>query len=132
MKNEKVATENAQIQDLQNQVAELKKQLKESQKTSDIYYDIARYGRYEVVDNEDFYECMIVIGVGSYREKIEALNIFDNQEERGQRVYLLCVKDCGWLIEYKNAAGIVVTINPRQLILDSHEYNLLDAIDDLK
>lgn len=127
-----VATENAQIQNLQNQVAEMKYQLKESQKTIDIYYNIVRYGRYEVVDNEELYECMICIGVGSCMEKIKELNLFDNQKERGQEVYLTYNTKDGWYINYKNAAGIIVTMKAHQLILDSHEYNLLDAFDDLK
>lgn len=126
--NKMVATENAQIQDLQNQVAELKYQLNEATKIIDIYYNITRYGRYEVVDNEDFNACMIAINDGDYREEIEDLKIF---EERGQKVYIVFEKDYGWKIEYKNANGIVVRLTPTQLFY-SPLYNLLDDIDDLE
>ena len=127
--NKMVATENAQIQDLQNQVAELKYQLNEATKIIDIYYEITRYGRYEVEDNEDFIACMIALNDCDYREEIERLNVF--AEERGQKVYIVFEKDYGWKIEYKNANGIVVRLTPTQLFY-SPQYNLLDACDDLK
>lgn len=127
--NKMVATENAQIQDLQNQVAELKYQLKEATKIIDIYYEITRYGRYEVEDNEDFNACMIALNDCDYREEIEKLNVF--AEERGQKVYIVFEKDYGWKIEYKNANRIVVRLTPEQLFY-SPQYNLLDACDDLK
>lgn len=123
---QEVATENAQ---LKNQVAELKEQLKEATKTVGVYYEITKYGRYEVEDNEDFCQCMIIIGEGDYREEIEDLNIF--AEERGQRVYIVYEKDCGWKIEYKNPNGIVVRLTATQLFHSPH-YNLLDDIDDLE
>lgn len=126
---QEVATENAQIQDLQNQVAELKYQLKEATKIIDIYYEITRYGRYEVEDNEDFNACMIALNDCDYREEIEKLNVF--AEERGQKVYIVFEKDYGWKIEYKNANGIVVRLTPTQLFY-SPQYNFLDACDDLK
>lgn len=126
---QKVATENAQIQNLQNQVAELKQQLKECVRTVGIYYEITKYGRYEIEDNEDFYQCMICINEGDYREEIEALNIF--AEERGQRVYIVYEKDYGWKIEYKNPNGIIVRLTPTQLF-NSLQYNILDSIDDLE
>lgn len=126
---QEVATENAQIQNLQNQVAELKQQLKENVKTVGIYYEITKYGRYEIEDNEDFYQCMICINEGDYREEIEALNIF--AEERGQRVYIVYEKDYGWKIEYKNPNGIIVRLTPTQLF-NSLQYNILDSIDDLE
>lgn len=126
---QEVATLNAQIQDLQNQVAELKQQLKENVKTVGIYYEITKYGRYEIEDNEDFYQCMICINEGDYREEIERLNIF--AEERGQRVYIVYEKDYGWKIEYKNPNGIVVRLTPTQLF-NSLQYNILDSIDDLE
>lgn len=127
---QEVATENAQIQDFQNQVTELKYQLIESIKTMGIYYDIAKYGRYEVEDNEDLVFCMNAIHEGDYREEIEKLNIF--AEERGQRVYLVYEKEWGgWEIEYKNPNGIVVRLTPEQLF-NSPRYNLLDDIDDLE
>lgn len=126
---QEVATENAQIQNLQNQVAELKQQLKENVRTVGIYYEITKYGRYEVEDNEDFIACMICINEGDYREEIEALNIF--AEERGQRVYIVYEKDYGWKIEYKNPNGIIVRLTPTQLF-NSLQYNILDSIDDLE
>lgn len=126
---QEVATENAQIQNLQNQVVELKQQLKENVKTVGIYYEITKYGRYEIEDNEDFYQCMICINEGDYREEIEALNIF--AEERGQRVYIVYEKDYGWKIEYKNPNGIIVRLTPTQLF-NSLQYNILDSIDDLE
>lgn len=127
--NKMVATENAQIQDLQNQVAELKYQLKEATKIIDIYYEVTKYGRYEVEDNEDFIACMIALNDCDYREEIEKLNVF--AEERGQKVYIVFEKDYGWKIEYKNANGIVVRLTPEQLFY-SPQYNLLDAFDDLE
>ena len=126
---QEVATLNAQIQDLQNLVTELKQQLKENVKTVGIYYEITKYGRYEIEDNEDFYQCMICINEGDYREEIERLNIF--AEERGQRVYIVYEKDYGWKIEYKNPNGIVVRLTPTQLF-NSLQYNILDSIDDLE
>lgn len=126
--NKMVATENAQIQDLQNQVAVLKYQLKEATKIIDIYYEITRYGRYEIEDNEDFNACMIAINDGDYRERIEELDLF--KEDRGQRVYIVHEKDFGWKIEYQNPNRIVVRLTPTQLFYSP--YNLLDAIDDLK
>lgn len=123
---QEVATENAQ---LKNQVAELKQQLKQNVKTVGIYYEITKFGRYEVEDNEDFYQCMICINEGDYREEIEALNIF--AEERGQRVYIVYEKDYGWKIEYKNPNGIIVRLTPTQLF-NSLQYNILDSIDDLE
>lgn len=127
--NKMVATENAQIQDLQNQVAELKYQLKEATKIIDIYYEITRYGRYEIEDNEDFNACMIAINDCDYRERIEKLNVF--AEERGQKVYIVFEKDFGWKIEYQNPNRIVVRLTPTQLFY-SPQYNILDSIDDLK
>ena len=126
---QEVATLNAQIQDLQNLVSELKQQLKENVKTVGIYYEITKFGRYEIEDNEDFYQCMICINEGDYREEIERLNIF--AEERGQRVYIVYEKDYGWKIEYKNPNGIVVRLTPTQLF-NSLQYNILDSIDDLE
>lgn len=126
---QEVATENAQIQNLQNQVAELKQQLKENVKTFGIYYEITKYGRYEVEDNEDLVFCMNAIHEGDYREEIEKLNIF--AEERGQRVYIVYEKDYGWKIEYKNPNGIIVRLTPTQLF-NSLQYNILDSIDDLE
>ena len=120
--NKMVATENAQIQDLQNQVAELKYQLNEATKIIDIYYEITRYGRYEVEDNEDFIACMIALNDCDYREEIERLNVF--AEERGQKVYIVFEKDYGWKIEYKNANGIVVRLTPTQLFY-SPQYKYL-------
>lgn len=109
---------------------ELKCQLVESIKTMGIYYDIAKYGRYEVEDNEDLVFCMNAIHEGDYSEEIEKLNIF--AEERGQRVYLVYEKEWGgWEIEYKNPNGIVVRLTPEQLF-NSPQYNILDSIDDLK
>lgn len=135
-KNKEVATKNAQIQDLQNQVTELqnqlaeyKYQLKEAVKTIGIYYEITKKGRYEVEDNYDLYQCMICINEGDYKEEIENLNIF--AEERGQKVYIVYEKDCGWKIEYKNPNGIAVRLTPYQLF-HSPQYSLLDAIDDLE
>lgn len=126
---QEVATLNAQIQDLQNLVVELKQQLKENVKTVGIYYEITKYGRYEIEDNEDFYQCMICINEGVYREEIEKLNVF--AEERGQRVYIVYEKDYGFKIEYKNPNGIVVRLTPTQLF-NSLQYNILDSIDDLE
>lgn len=126
---QEVATLNAQIQDLQNQVAELKQQLKENVKTVGIYYEITKYGRYEIEDNEDFYQCMICINEGAYREDIEKLNVF--AEDRGQRVYIVYEKNYGWKIEYKNPNGIIVRLTPSQLF-NSLQYNILDSIDDLE
>lgn len=123
---ERMETEN---EVLKNQVSELKQQLKEHVKTVGIYYEITKFGRYEVEDNEDFYQCMICINEGDYREEIEKLNIF--AEERGQRVYIVYEKDYGWKIEYKNPNGIVVRLTPEQLF-NSPRYNLLDDIDDLE
>lgn len=126
---QEVATENAQIQDLQNQVAVLKYQLKEASKIIDIYYEITRYGRYEVEDSEDLNACMIALNDCDYREEIEDLNVF--AEIRGQKVYIVFEKEYGFKIEYKNANGIVVRLTPEQLFY-SPQYNILDSIDDLK
>lgn len=126
---QEVATENAQIQDLKNQVAELKYQLNEATKIINIYYEVTRNGKYEVKNNEDFIACMIAINDCDYREKIEELNIF--AEERGQKVYIVFEKEYGWKIEFKNPIGIVVRLTPTQLFY-SYKYNILDSIDDLK
>lgn len=120
---------NTNIQDLKNQVAELKYQLNEATKIINIYYEVTRNGKYEVKNNEDFIACMIAINDCDYREKIEELNIF--AEERGQKVYIVFEKEYGWKIEFKNPIGIVVRLTPTQLFY-SYKYNILDSIDDLK
>lgn len=137
---QKVATENAQIQDLKNQVTELQFQLDVEKWLNQMYKSVLTEGKFEVTDEVQLYRCVYAMGmccnlVGfeqATKYAIKDLNVFDNQEERGQKVYFTYDAKCGWYINYQNANGIVVTMKPHQLILDSHQYNLLDAIDDLK
>lgn len=135
---QEVATENAQIQDFQNQVTELQFQLDVEKWLNEMYKSVLTEGKFEVKDEVQLYRSVYAIGMccnvfeQATKYAIDDLNVFDNQEERGQKVYFTYdIKD-GWYINYKNAAGIIVTLKPHQLILDSHEYNLLDAFDDLK
>lgn len=132
---QEMATENAQ---LKNQVAELKYQLDVEKWLNKMYKSVLTEGKFEVKDEVQLYRSVYAIGMccnvfeQATKYAIDDLNVFDNQEERGQKVYFTYdIKD-GWYINYKNANGIIVTMKPHQLILDSHEYNLLDAFDDLK
>lgn len=129
---------NTNIQDFQNQVTELQFQLEVSNWLNEMYQSVLNEGKFEVKDEVQLYRCVYAIGMccnifeQATKYAIEDLNVFDNQEERGQKVYFTYDAKCGWFINYQNAAGMVVTMKPHQLILDSHEYNLLDAFDDLK
>ena len=136
-----VATENAnEVENLKKENVELQFQLDVEKWLNQMYKSVLTEGKFEVKDEVQLYRSVYAIGMccnifgleQATKYAIDDLNVFDNQEERGQKVYFTYdVKD-GWYINYQNANGIVVTMKPHQLILDSHEYNLLDAIDDLK
>ena len=119
---------------------ELKYQLEVSNWLNEMYKSVLTEGKFEVKNEEELYCSVDAIGMccnifgleQATKYAIKDLNVFDNQEERGQKVYFTYDAKCGWFINYQNAAGIIVTLKPHQLILDSHEYNLLDAFDDLK
>lgn len=142
---------NTNIQDCQNQVTNLQFQLEVSNDLlqfqlevsnwlNEMYKSVLTEGKFEVKNDEELYRSVDAIGMccnifgleQATQYGIKDLNVFDNQEERGQKVYFTYDAKCGWYINYQNAAGMVVTMKPHQLILDSHEYNLLDAFDDLK
>lgn len=129
---------NKNIQDFQNQVTKLQFQLEVSNWLNEMYKSVLTEGKFEVKDEVQLYRSVYAIGMccnvfeQATKYAIDDLNVFDNQEERGQKVYFTYDAKCGWFINYQNVNGIVVTMKPHQLILDSHEYNLLDAFDDLK
>jgi hypothetical protein len=138
---QEVATENAnEVENLKKENVELQFQLDVEKWLNQMYKSVLTEGKFEVTDEVQLYRCVYAIGmccnlVGleqATKYGIKDLNVFDNQEERGQKVYFTYDAKCGWYINYQNANGIVATMRPHQLILDSHEYNLLDAIDDLK
>ena len=123
---------------LKKENVELQFQLDVEKWLNEMYKSVLTEGKFEVKDEVQLYRSVYAIGMccnvfeQATKYAIKDLNVFDNQEERGQKVYFTYdIKD-GWYINYKNAAGIIVTLKPHQLILDSHEYNLLDAFDDLK
>lgn len=147
--NKMVATENELLKEENN---ELKLQLEAASYNSKIckkvldlsnllnemYKSILTKGKFKVKNEEELYRSLFAIGYftvifeGEAKKQFsQSLNLFDNQKERQQKVYFTYdVKD-GWIINYKNAAGMVVQLTPIQLF-NSQEYNLLDSIDDLK
>lgn len=134
-----VATQNAnEVENLKKENVELQFQLDVEKWLNQMYKSVLTEGKFEVKDEVQLYRCVYAIGMccnvfeQATKYAIEDLNIFDNQEEREQKVYFTYDTKYGWYINYQNANGIVVTMKPHQLILDSHKYNLLDAIDDLK
>lgn len=115
-----------------------KKVLDSSNLLNEMYKSILTKGKFKVKNEEELYSSLFAIGYFTVMFEEEArkrfaqsLNLFDNQEERSQKVYFTYDVKEGWLINYKNAAGIVVQLTPIQLF-NSQEYNLLDSIDDLR
>lgn len=123
---------------LKKENVELQFQLDVEKWLNEMYKSVLTEGKFEVKDEVQLYRSVYAIGMccnvfeQATKYAIKDLNVFDNQEERGQKVYFTYDAKCGWFINYQNVNGIVVTMKPHQLILDSHEYNLLDAFDDLK
>ena len=127
-----------EVENLKKENVELQFQLDVEKWLNEMYKSVLTEGKFEVKDEVQLYRSVYAIGMccnvfeQATKYAIKDLNVFDNQEERGQKVYFTYDAKCGWFINYQNVNGIVVTMKPHQLILDSHEYNLLDAFDDLK
>ena len=62
-KNQKVATQNAEIQELKKQVAELKHQLEAEEWLSKMYKTVLTEGKFEVKNEEEIYLSLYTIGM---------------------------------------------------------------------
>lgn len=116
------------------------KSLDASNLLNEMYKSILIEGKFEVKNEDELYRSLYAIGYfavileGEEKKRFaQCVNLFDKQEERGQKVYFTydIIQDV-WYINYKNTNGKSIQLTLIQLFNLKQSNLLLDVLDDLK